>query len=71
MEAKQIKELVAGDRVRIINPDGVAEVENIEPHPVRKADGGCFLIDLLVVDGADKGCRLNKVHAGIDKVALA
>lgn len=68
--AKQVSDLNAGDRVLVVNPDGIAEVGNIESHPTRSADGGCFLIDLLVIDGEEKGCRFTRVHPGVAKVAL-
>lgn len=69
--AKQVSDLTTGDRVWVVNPDGIAEVVSIEPHPTRKAEGGCFLIDLLVIDGEEKGCRFTRDHPGVAQVALA
>lgn len=69
---KSVNTLAVGDRVRLKEPDGIAAVRRIERTRIFQASGGCFMIDLAVVDGPHKGEKIkNQLHAGDTIVELA
>jgi len=70
--SKPVKELFIGDRVRIVEPDGIAEVTHIERSRLFQAAGGCFRLDMKIIGGPNKGQRIrDQHHGGEEEIELA
>ncbi len=69
---KAVRDLVPGDRVRLKDPEGIARIRHVEKSRLFRSPGGCFRIDMTVVDGPHKGEQINdQHHAGDDELELA
>lgn len=76
-QTKKIKELVAGDRVTLSEPDGVAVVTSARRD--RSMDviecvvgGGAYAISLKVIEGPNRGETMrNQLYHGNEEVSLS
>lgn len=64
MATRSVKDLRAGDLVKLTDPAGIARVRRIEPSRLFKSPGGCFRLDLTVTSGPHKGQQINDQHHG-------
>lgn len=72
MATKLVKELKVGDRIKIADPDGTAEITGREPSKLFHASGGCWRLDMSLTGGPHKGERIkDQHHPGDDAVELA
>lgn len=77
MTTKLIKNLKHGDRLEMIDPDGIAVVQRITTSKIFRASGGCWALDLRFVAGEHKGKTQRdqhypgdtEVHLASDKVS--
>lgn len=72
MQTKLIKELACGDKVKVNDPDGAAVITAKGRSRLFQASGGCFRLDMRIVDGPNKGQEItDQHHPGDDAVELA
>ena len=71
METKLVKDLQVGDRVVIKDPDGVGEIVSKERSKLFQASGGCWAMDIRVIEGPNKGKKItDQHHAGDMEVEI-
>lgn len=72
METKLVKDLQIGDRVAIKDPDGVGEIRSKERSRLFQASGGCYAMDIRVIEGPNAGKTIrDQHHAGDMEVEIA
>jgi hypothetical protein len=72
MATKAVKDLMVGDVVRLVEPEGAARITRKEKSRLFTASGGCFALWLRVTAGPDKGATVrDQHHAGDTEVELA
>lgn len=57
-----VKDLKAGDRVCLSEPDGVAVITDKQRSRLFQAAGGCWRLDMKVVEGPHVGKRISDQH---------
>ena len=59
---KAVKDLEAGDKVLVYKPGGVAVVRSKQKSKLFKAEGGCWRLDLQIVEGPNAGKWIKDQH---------